>query len=108
MPYYPYYFVKKCLKWPKIVFFSLLISLVWSCKNQIYTFALPFQNFEPYFIPTFLTEGPWKPANALILFVEKKKILKLWYQVYPKYLDAVTPYHSKNLNNPFYYCFDVS
>ena len=29
---------------------------------EIPTFALLFQNFEPYFIPTFSMEGTWKPV----------------------------------------------
>ena len=49
-----------------------LLSLLFMI--EIPTFALLFQNFEPYFIPTFLMEGPWKPA--LVLSVLLKKILK--------------------------------
>ena len=30
---------------------------------EIPNFALFFQNFEPYFIPTFLMEGTWKPVQ---------------------------------------------
>ena len=33
---------------------------------EIPTFALLFQNLEPYFIPSFSMEGTWKPANAKI------------------------------------------
>ena len=31
---------------------------------EIPTFALLFQNFKPYFIPTFSMEGTWKPAQS--------------------------------------------
>ena len=40
-------------------FRSPLLSLLFMI--QIPTFALLFQNFEPYFIHTYLMEGPWKP-----------------------------------------------
>ena len=42
-PYYPYFFT------PKIPTFSLL-----------------FQNFYPYFFPTFLLKSTWKPANNVV------------------------------------------
>ena len=32
---------------------------------EIPTFGQLFQNFEPYFIPSFLMEGTWKPASVL-------------------------------------------
>ena len=130
LPYYPYFLVQKCLKWPKIVIFFLTrfahsaflkIRSTWatmqkfikyftfSCNSffgtfilvfpfhgnvvllfrenfvcllylflslrtlrtsllsvlfmiEFPTFALLFQNIEPYFIPTFSMEGTWKPA----------------------------------------------
>ena len=31
---------------------------------KIPSFVLLFQNFEPYFIPAFLMEGIWKPADS--------------------------------------------
>ena len=39
-----------------------LLSLLFIIK--IPSFALLFQNFEPYFIPTFLMEGTWKPGHG--------------------------------------------
>ena len=30
---------------------------------EIHTFALLFQNFEPFFVPTFSIEGTWKPVK---------------------------------------------
>ena len=39
-----------------------LLSLLFMI--EIPTFALLFQNLEPYFIPTFSMEGTWKPATS--------------------------------------------
>ena len=33
---------------------------------EIPTFAILFQNFEPYFIPTFSMESMWKPDMTFI------------------------------------------
>ena len=44
-----------------------LLSLLFMI--EIPTFALLFQNFETYFIPTFLTEGTWKPAVLISLYI---------------------------------------
>ena len=54
MPYYPYFLVQKCLKWPKIVifFFFFLAQSASSgaCKNQIHLFwAAAMQKFIKYF-----------------------------------------------------------
>ena len=53
---------------------------------KILSFALLFQTFEPYFIPTFLMEGTWKPvevawrgtSNEYALGVSVKK----WEKIY--------------------------
>ena len=37
-------------------------------QEDIPTFALLFQNFEPYFIPTFSMEGTWKPMIVFLTF----------------------------------------
>ena len=39
-----------------------------SFQEDIPTFALLFQNFEPYFIPPFSMEGTWKPMIVFLTF----------------------------------------
>ena len=41
---------------------------------KIPTFALCFQNFEPYFIPTILIEGTWKLEKTYVEDLVGKKL----------------------------------
>ena len=38
------------------------------------TFALLFQNFEPYFIPSFSLEGTWKPAIITFKYMRNRAV----------------------------------
>ena len=46
--------------------------------NEIPTFALLFQNFEPYFIPTFSMKGTWKPAQYTVVFSRVSQYIPLY------------------------------
>ena len=64
-----FFFSPEMFEWPNICLLYLFLSLKTFRTSllsllfmiEIPTFALLFQNFEPYFIPTLSIEGTWKP-----------------------------------------------
>ena len=42
---------------------------------EIPTFALLFQNFKPYFIPTFSVEGTWKPDGTEVWYGMEQNLI---------------------------------
>ena len=53
-----------------------LLSLLFMI--EIPTFALLFQNLEPYFIPTFSMEGTWKPEHVSFVMLMTQFITGKW------------------------------